>query len=103
MAGVDDETPLCLLLLDGVLEEVPFGARAAELNRSPHVVVIEPARRPTPALLAPRVAKRLAKKLPGQSSGSRVKTGRNERCPCGSDLKYKQCHGRPGASGSRSK
>jgi uncharacterized protein YecA (UPF0149 family) len=24
------------------------------------------------------------------------KKGRNERCPCGSDLKYKQCHGSPG-------
>ncbi|MCP4401195.1 MAG: hypothetical protein GY801_28345, partial [bacterium] len=22
------------------------------------------------------------------------KTGRNERCPCGSGIKYKKCHGR---------
>ena len=31
------------------------------------------------------------------------KVGRNERCPCGSGLKYKHCHGRPGQpeSGSR--
>jgi hypothetical protein len=26
----------------------------------------------------------------------RAKTGRNERCPCGSGLKYKRCHGLPG-------
>lgn len=26
---------------------------------------------------------------------SRVKVGRNERCPCSSGLKYKHCHGRP--------
>jgi preprotein translocase subunit SecA len=25
-----------------------------------------------------------------------VKVGRNERCPCGSGLKYKHCHGLPG-------
>ena len=25
-----------------------------------------------------------------------AKTGRNERCPCGSGLKYKHCHGLPG-------
>ena len=24
-----------------------------------------------------------------------VKVGRNERCPCGSGLKYKHCHGGP--------
>ena len=27
------------------------------------------------------------------------KVGRNERCPCGSGLKYKQCHGLPGRTG----
>jgi len=30
---------------------------------------------------------------PGEAS---TKVGRNERCPCGSGLKYKHCHGRPG-------
>lgn len=25
-----------------------------------------------------------------------AKVGRNERCPCGSGLKYKHCHGLPG-------
>ena len=27
-----------------------------------------------------------------------AKVGRNERCPCGSGLKYKHCHGVPGRS-----
>jgi hypothetical protein len=62
---VDEATPLCLLLLDGVLEDVVFGRRAEDLNRAPGVVVVEPGRRPPPSLLAPRVAKRLAKRLPG--------------------------------------
>lgn len=39
----------------------------------------------------------LAKKLPGQPPRTmQPKTGRNERCPCGSGLKYKHCHGLPG-------
>jgi len=25
-----------------------------------------------------------------------AKVGRNDKCPCGSGKKYKQCHGRPG-------
>ena len=37
-----------------------------------------------------------ATKLPSQPAGARTKTGRNERCPCGSGLKYKHCHGLPG-------
>jgi uncharacterized protein YecA (UPF0149 family) len=36
-------------------------------------------------------------------AGSRVhveaKVGRNDRCPCGSGLKYKHCHGLGGRSG----
>ena len=37
----------------------------------------------------------LTQKLAGQPSGTaQAKTGRNERCPCGSGLKYKNCHGR---------
>jgi uncharacterized protein YecA (UPF0149 family) len=37
-----------------------------------------------------------ATKLPPQLAPVRAKTGRNERCPCGSGLKYKHCHGLPG-------
>lgn len=62
---MDDAAPLCLLLLDGILEEVPFGPRAQELNRAAGVVVIEPGRRPPPALLVGRVARRLVRRLPG--------------------------------------
>lgn len=35
-------------------------------------------------------------KLSTQPAQVRAKTGRNERCPCGSGLKYKHCHGLPG-------
>jgi hypothetical protein len=35
----------------------------------------------------------VARKLAGQPLGTRAKTGRNERCPCGSSLKHKHCHG----------
>ena len=32
-------------------------------------------------------------RLLSRPSTARVKIGRNERCPCGSGLKYKHCHG----------
>ena len=35
----------------------------------------------------------LASKLAARPDMSRTKVGRNERCPCGSGLKFKQCHG----------
>lgn len=35
-------------------------------------------------------------KLSTPPAQARAKTGRNERCPCGSGLKYKRCHGSPG-------
>ncbi len=35
-------------------------------------------------------------KLESRHSTARAKIGRNERCPCGSGLKYKRCHGLPG-------
>lgn len=35
----------------------------------------------------------LASKLFARPSETSVKAGRNERCPCGSGLKYKHCHG----------
>lgn len=35
-------------------------------------------------------------KLSTQPAEARTKTGRNERCPCGSGLKYKHCHGLAG-------
>src|SRR4051812_37600848 len=57
--------PLCLLLLDGVLEQVAFARRAEDLRRAPNVLVVEPARRTPAGMLVDRVAKRLAKRLPG--------------------------------------
>lgn len=35
-------------------------------------------------------------KMSTQPTNTSAKTGRNERCPCGSGLKYKRCHGRSG-------
>ncbi|MEA3502756.1 MAG: SEC-C domain-containing protein, partial [Actinomycetota bacterium] len=35
-------------------------------------------------------------RLASRHSTARVKIGRNERCPCGSGLKYKHCHGLAG-------
>ncbi|NOY56436.1 MAG: hypothetical protein GXP34_10680 [Actinobacteria bacterium] len=32
-------------------------------------------------------------KLAARPAADRTKVGRNERCPCGSGLKYKHCHG----------
>ena len=34
--------------------------------------------------------------LASHASTARAKIGRNERCPCGSGLKYKRCHGLAG-------
>ena len=44
--------------------------------------------------LAQRVE--LASKLAAQRRDDGPKVGRNERCPCGSGLKYKPCHGLTG-------
>lgn len=38
-------------------------------------------------------------KLAARSQAASSKIGRNERCPCGSGLKYKHCHGLPGGPG----
>ena len=45
-------------------------------------------------MLAQRVE--LASKLAAQRRDDGQKVGRNERCPCGSGLKYKHCHGLTG-------
>lgn len=44
-------------------------------------------------MLAQRVE--LASKLAAHRDDSTPKVGRNDRCPCGSGLKYKHCHGLP--------
>lgn len=59
-----EDAPLCLLLLDGVLEEGPFARRAEDLRRAPTVLAVEPSRT-VPAMLAGGVAKRLTRRLPG--------------------------------------
>jgi hypothetical protein len=65
---MSDSTRLCVLLLPGVLEELPFAERARDLLRSPAVVAVEPARigvRRGGDLLAATQARRLRKHLPG--------------------------------------
>ena len=37
----------------------------------------------------------LSVNMSAQSRAAPTKVGRNERCPCGSGLKYKHCHGLP--------
>jgi len=39
--------------------------------------------------------------LSSQRQPAGTKVGRNERCPCGSGLKYKHCHGLPGRQTDR--
>jgi hypothetical protein len=41
----------------------------------------------------------LVAKLAARSRATSSMIGRNERCPCGSGLKYKHCHGLPGGPG----
>jgi len=41
----------------------------------------------------------VARKLAAQPVENGVKIGRNQRCPCGSGLKYKHCHGLSGRYG----
>ena len=60
-----------------------FDVRAQELRRrEEHLRAWEQ------RLRKPRVA--------GGRTQTSAKVGRNERCPCGSGLKYKHCHGLPG-------
>jgi hypothetical protein len=61
---VADDALLCLLLLDGVLEDVPFERRARDLMRARAVVALEPSRR-SAGFLAGGVARRVSKRLPG--------------------------------------
>ena len=37
-----------------------------------------------------------ATRISARTGGASTRVGRNERCPCGSGLKYKHCHGHPG-------
>jgi len=61
---VDDDRPICVLLLDARLEETAFRRRAEDLLRAPAVVAVEPPRLPA-GMLVGRVAKRLGRRLPG--------------------------------------
>lgn len=91
---MEKTTPLCLLLLPGVLEDLPFHTRGRDLLRSPAVVAVEPGRvgtRRTGDALAATQARRLTKRLPGtprvavilhpgQYPLARALVGRNAAC-----------------------
>ncbi|MCL1587170.1 MAG: SEC-C metal-binding domain-containing protein [Actinomycetia bacterium] len=70
--------------------EQELGARAERLrNKEAHLTAWEH------RIRTERMSEATSK---GDSRASTVRTkiGRNERCPCGSDLKYKRCHGLSG-------
>ncbi len=46
--------------------------------------------------IAAREQQLRTQRFSGAPTGAVTKVGRNERCPCGSGLKYKHCHGRAG-------
>jgi preprotein translocase subunit SecA len=48
------------------------------------------------ALEAQEQRAEFASKIALRHTADHVKVGRNERCPCGSGLKYKRCHGLAG-------
>lgn len=59
---------MCLLLLPGVLEELPFRARGEDLLRAPYVAAVEPPRvslRRAGDAVAVKQAQRLSRRLPG--------------------------------------
>jgi hypothetical protein len=64
-----------------------LGARERRLNERERVLKASQQRL--------RTAERLIRVAPSPLA-STPKVGRNERCPCGSGLKYKHCHGLPG-------
>jgi len=53
-------------------------------------------RRRESVLMAQEQRVELMSKLVVRPLEACAKVGRNERCPCGSDLKYKHCHGSTG-------
>jgi hypothetical protein len=81
-SAVDEEFQLDGPVLGG--SAVPV---AAELTAGPEPPAVAP-----PPLLAGHELPQWD--LAGVGPSRTVKVGRNERCPCGSGLKYKHCHSR---------
>ena len=77
------------------------GSRRCRRPSSPH----DPGQGPRaaggpaePVLLGarPRTARSRSRPTAATADDEFAKVGRNDKCPCGSGKKYKQCHGRPG-------
>jgi preprotein translocase subunit SecA len=114
MDGIKEESVGFLFNLDVQVEEEPEGEVDFEVEAEEPV---EPMARSLPSaeqpsirargLERPATPQKLAYSAPSEVGGAEVKTedapedefakvGRNDKCPCGSGKKYKQCHGRPG-------
>ena len=118
MDGIKEESVGFLFNLEVSVEEDEEEAEAEA-----EVEVVEPMRQPAPAagspreapsikakgLVAPKAPEKLSYSAPSEDGEVEVKgttvtnaddefagVGRNDRCPCGSGKKFKQCHGRPG-------
>lgn len=115
MDGIKEESVGFLFNLDVQIEveddEEPEEAEVEEPMRRQLRSEEQPADRPTikaKGLEAPSKPQQLAYSAPdesGEAAAVRTETaeddkyakvGRNDKCPCGSGKKYKQCHGRPG-------
>ena len=111
MEGIKEEAVGFLFNLDVQVEE------EEEEYDEDEVEVIEPMRQPVPSADQPQIRAKgldrpsqpqnLSYSAPSEDGEAEVRgalaeedefagTGRNDKCPCGSGKKYKQCHGRPG-------
>jgi hypothetical protein len=70
-----------------------MAAREAHLVEREHAIAIEEQRLQEHDLGVPGQRTDVTSRLPFQPAEAGPKIGRNRRCPCGSGLKYKRCHG----------
>jgi preprotein translocase subunit SecA len=116
MDGIKEESVGFLFNLE---VQVDAGEEAAEVEEAEQVV--EPMRQPLPGapgyepphihakgLDLPKQPQHLSYSAPSETGDTEVRSdgaaaedpyagvGRNDRCPCGSGKKFKQCHGAPG-------
>jgi preprotein translocase subunit SecA len=116
MDGIKEESVGFLFNLDVQVEEEPEGEVDFEVEVEEEEAV-EPMARTLPSaeqpairakgLERPSTPQKLSYSAPSEDGEAEVvraaeeddefaKVGRNDKCPCGSGKKYKQCHGRPG-------
>ena len=119
MDGIKEESVGFLFNLDVQVEEEPEGEVDFEVEVVEEEEAVEPMARTLPSaeqpsirakgLDRPATPQNLSYSAPSEDGEAEVrsgtvttqddefaKVGRNDKCPCGSGKKYKQCHGRPG-------